>query len=231
MTVDDALQAALSSPEREARHTHVRAKPQRNPAFSLTSRLVVLREAPPSPAPPTVAPTRATDTYLATDTSPTRQELDTPAYTPSTREFAQHDRVQIAYESRSHWHKQRTRGELPWQPSIDHTPTDTSPPSFFSDLFSEPSIPWREPPPPRPPSTTPARPASTRPPSPQASPPSPASLRSLSPECEPADSVDKANVRLATRIEVRGWRRVGTPMHGWVVYDLHVWTPSVRANY
>lgn len=228
MAVDDALQAALGGTEPIARHTGAPRRPQRNPAFSTTSRLVVLRE--PAPTAPT-APSAAERTFTDPTTLP---DTDASTYTPrNVQGFAQHDLVLSEYESRSHWHKQRTRGEASMQlPSTSTAQADASPPSFFSHMFPERAPPrWSEmtSDAPSPPPAAAPRPVS--PPTEDAPvPASPASLRSLSPECEasPASTAHGTAGRVAARIEVRGWRRVGTPMHGWVVYDIHVRTPSVR---
>ena len=228
MAVEEALQAALASTEPDTQPTIARRRPQRNPAFSTTSRLIVLRD-PPAPAAPPAAECVSTD-------PPTPPPLDTDsrAYTPqNARHFSQHDLVLSAYESRSHWHKQRTRGEPPTQFPTSPAQADASPPSFFSDMFPERARPrWHEASRAMPPAHPTA--AVPRPASPVAehepAPASPASLRSLSPECEspPAPEARDTARRVAARIDIRGWRRVGTPTHGWVVYDVHVKTPSVR---
>lgn len=226
--MDDALEAALGHAMPASQHTGPRKKPQRNPAFSTTSRLVVLRDPPAPSASPATA---QRDPRPAKGPAGPSFEAGTPEDTPPpTRTCAQHDLVLSAYESRSHWHKQRTRGESSAPLVMSTTgPSDASPPSFFSEMFPERAPRESSPAPP------PALPVvgTSRPASPVAevvpAPASPASLRSLSPECELPTALPtyEAARRVASRVEIRGWRRVGTPMHGWVVYDIHLTTPSV----
>lgn len=190
--------------EENAARPEARRRPQRNPAFSKSSQLVVLRDDPESVATRRPATNMAAQPPLEPQDSP--QSVPPRVHGRDVHASALHSLGRTPFPE-----------PPPMTPSLAHPMPH--PPTFFAECFPNHS----ERPvlrPPRAPASC-ARPSEPAPSLPSSG--STSSLESLAPMEESAPAPPPTRL-FATDVRVRGWHRVGPLMQGWVVYEIHITT-------